>query len=267
MSTVRTRHPAAHSHWLPDDVLPGQTPLICLPPSGAGASYYRPWRRFAPHWLAVLPVLLPGRESRISEEAVHTMDAVVEHALPDIEAVAASGRYALFGHSMGALIAYELARELTARGRPPLRLLVSGCPAPPRGPRLRKLSDQPVEEIVATLAALGGTPPEALDHPELIELIEPALRGDLGIVESYSFRPGPLLTCPVTALEGTADPLTTSEEMLAWGEHTTGAFQLRSHPGSHAFPRQRQAAVVHDIALDLTDALHTVKDTGPKDRT
>lgn len=240
----------ASSPWLVNRAMAGQTGLFCLPASGGGASDYRPWRKIAPPWLSVLPVLLPAREARLDEPAVTSMTAVVEAALPHIERHAPR-RYALFGHSMGAIIAFELARKLSARGRPPVRLFVSGAAAPHYGSQLPRLSDRPMDEILDVMIAQCGVSGETREHAELVDLLEPALRGDLKIVESYVYGAGPMLSCPITVLQGEEDGLTRPERAGAWAYQTRGSLILRTYPGDHSFLQGERAAVVSDIVRDL----------------
>ncbi|MBS2547158.1 thioesterase [Catenulispora sp. NL8] len=248
-SSVEVRPPL--TRWLTEQAGPGQTALFCLPPSGGGASGFRPWSTLAPDWLAVVPVRLPAREARLDEPALESVPAVVEAVLPHLEQHAPD-RFALFGHSMGAIIAFELARELSARGRPPVRLYVSGAVAPRFWSQLEPgLSDRPIEEILDVLISRCGVPAETREHAQLIALMEPAVRGDLKIVESYDHRPGPALGCPITALQADRDELTTPEGTGAWAAHTRAGFTLRTYPGGHSFPQEERVAVVGDIVRDL----------------
>lgn len=136
-------------------------------------------------------------------------------------------------------------------GRPPVHLFVSGCPAPEHR-RVRRLSDRPFTEIRDYLAGLGGTSAEVLAEPELMSLLEPALRADLAIVESYEYHPGPRLTCPITVLTGDDDPVTADRDAVAaWRGHSTGAFRRHRYPGDHAFPLACQEQLMRDVAAEL----------------
>jgi surfactin synthase thioesterase subunit len=243
---MTTRTVEDRRHWLVGRAEPDQTALLCLPHSGGGTTWYRLWRQLAPTWLKVVPVNLPGRESRLADPPLHDGGEVVRALLPHVEREMPS-RYAIFGHSMGALLGFELSRLLAARGRPPAHLFVSGCPAPDARGRMGRLSDKPIEEILAALMPLGGTDVAALDHPELIELLEPALRADLAVAEGYIYRPGPPLPCPISVLLGDGDPLTVGHDVTGWGAQTAAGLRLFHYPGDHAFPRDQDGPVVRDI--------------------
>jgi surfactin synthase thioesterase subunit len=146
--------------------------------------------------------------------------------------------FALFGHSMGGLIAFELARELRRRARSgPVFLAVSGCPAPQcsssRVAPVAHLNDAEfLEQVKSRYSAI---PEEVLAQPELVELLLPALRADMGIVEAYSCTPEPPLECPIRCFGGTTDHTVPREHLDAWREQTRGPFSLREFPGGHFF--------------------------------
>jgi medium-chain acyl-[acyl-carrier-protein] hydrolase len=256
--TVRTWNPAPARFGTTAQApaQPGATTLFCLPPAGAGAGGYQPWRLAAPSWLRVLPVDLPARGPRIDEPAPRSMSALLEAVLPQIErqidgARDAPVRYALFGHSMGAFVAFELARVLSGRGLPPVRLFVSGCAAPHLGSGLPPLSDRPIDAILDVLIGLLGMPAEVRAHPELISMMEQAVRGDLRIVEDYVLSPGPLLDCPITALCGDRDEAADAVRVAEWAGYTRADFALRSHPGGHALPSAEGGTVLSEIVKGL----------------
>ncbi|MCA9704325.1 MAG: thioesterase [Myxococcales bacterium] len=218
-------------------MMPAEPPfsveLICFPYAGGGASLYRAWSRSLPAWITVRPVLLPGRESRFSEPALRSIDAMVDLALREV--TPSSECFALFGYSMGALAAFELARRLRAEGRPrPCHLLLAALEAPLAAP-VTSLARLPDAEFVQRLRELGTMPAEVLEEPELLELFLPVLRADFSAVADYEYVDQPPLRCPITVYGGHHDPLTSDAGLRAWARMTTGAFALRMLPGDHLF--------------------------------
>lgn len=207
--------------------------LICFPYAGGGASLYRTWSRLLPAWIKVRPVLLPGRESRFSEPALRSIDAMVDLALREV--IPGSQRFALFGYSMGALAAFELARRLRAEGRPlPCHLLIAALEAPLASP-VAPMARLPDAEFLQQLRELGTMPAEVLEEPELLELFLPVLRTDFSAVADYEYMDQPPLSHPITVYGGHHDPLTSEAGLRAWASMTSGAFALRMLPGGHLF--------------------------------
>lgn len=226
------------SRWLP--MSPGALvsdrglPLFCLPHAGAGASAFRGWLGTLPG-VNVLPVQPPGREARLREAPFERMAPLVEELAEVIGAVARSQPYALYGHSLGALVAFETLREIRRRGdSQPVRLIVSGCVAPhlafDDGPRVTGMSEQRLAEM---LRQLGGTPAALLADPELLAMVLPAIRADFGVKESYEYVAQAPLGVPVTVLSSTDDPRAPHEAQRQWREETLGGFNLRTLPGGH----------------------------------
>lgn len=225
--------------------------LFCLPHAGAGASAYRHWPQLLPPTVDLVPIQLPGREARFAEPPARTAAEVVDGVLePLLDRI--SGPFALFGHSMGALLSYELAHALADRGRPPAHLFVSGYAAPqrirPTGGIVHLLPD---DELLEHLEYLEGTPPEVLASPELLRLLLPVCRNDFGLCETHVFRPRPPLRIPVTALAGVADRGAPPAEVEAWRELTTGDFVHRSFPGGHFYLLEQAADVVAAVVERL----------------
>ncbi|MFC4330134.1 thioesterase II family protein [Streptomyces andamanensis] len=224
--------------------------LFCLPHAGAGASVYRDWPGLLAPRVEAVPVQLPGRESRHRERALHTAAELVAD-LRDPLAGRAGPDYALFGHSMGALLCYELAHALSALGRPPRHLFVSGLGAPHlplTGPRL---CDLPDEELLTVIAELEGTSAEVLAQPELVRLLLPLFRADLEVWETYAHDRGPLRV-PVTAMGGRSDPGVGLDLLGAWGELTTADFRVEVFDGGHfyhhAAPERVTAVIKEQLA-------------------
>jgi len=223
--------------------------VFCLPYSGASAMIYARWRRALPSW-AVHPVELPGRGAR-SDEPLATDLRGLAALLAGEVADAIDGPYALFGHSLGGLLAFELAHALLERGvAPPLVLFASGAEAPAMRDDRHLARPRSDDELVADLRGHGGTPEEALADAELMAVVLPVLRADFMMAGAYAYRPRPVLPCPVHVLAGTRDDLD-RQALEAWSRETRGGFAIDLFEGDHFFIHARQAEVlsVLDAAL------------------
>lgn len=208
--------------------------LFCFPPAGSGASAYRTWPHHAAPGLGLVAVVPPGRETRFSEAPLADLEDLISGAVSAIAPWAAQP-FALFGHSLGALAAFEAARRLSAMGCPPAHLFVSGHVAPALGSPRAPIAHLPDAEFLRGLVALGGTPPEILAVPELVELLLPMLRADFAMAEGYRATPAPPLACPLTAFGGTEDPWVGPAGLDAWGEVTHGGFERHLLAGDHFY--------------------------------
>lgn len=209
------------------------TQVFCLPHAGAGASVYRDWPALLAPGIEAIPVQLPGRESRHREPALHSAADLVAD-LSEPLAGRAGPDFALFGHSMGALVSYELAHVLSALGKPPRHLFVSGLGAPrlpPAGPRLHDLPD---DELLAVIATLEGTSPDVLAQPELVQFLLPLFRADLEVWESYVPHLGSL-PVPITAMGGRHDLSVDLSRLRAWESLTSADFHLEIFDGGHFY--------------------------------
>lgn len=230
--------------------------LIGFPHAGGGASSYFAWGAgLAGAGIEMRAVQYPGRETRYGETCVADVALLVGAIVDHWEQIAGVGAVALFGHSMGALLAYEVAAELVRRraSRLPLRLFVSGHHAPAlpyRAPPLRMLADDVLVPAVAR--QFGGIPAELQDNPEVAELIRPVLRADLTLVETYTWQPRPPLPVSISAFGGVDDPWATQTELEAWRECTSGKFTLRRYEGDHFFLQPNRERLWTDVIRDLT---------------
>lgn len=229
---------AVKNRWLSfGDTVPNGRPIVfCLPFAGGGASFYRPWTQLAPKSLAIVPVQPPGREERLLEKSFERMPDLV-HAAADALAPFLRTPYALFGHSMGGMIAYELVQELGRRGAPlPVHLFVSGAPAPHVAAQVPPIYHLAEPQLLAEIRRrYRGLPDEVLASRELLDLLLPRLRADLAVTGTYVYREGPPLTCPITAFGGDGDETVTPSMIAAWREHTVVAFRAEIFPGGHFF--------------------------------
>ncbi len=227
--------------------------LVCFPHAGGSASYFHPVSAALSPAVEVLAVQYPGRQDRRTDPLVDDLFVLADQ-LAEILA-AEPGPLAFFGHSMGASLAFEVARRLEPRGTELLGLFVSGRRAPSafRDERFHQESDN---GLLAEVKRLSGTDAKVLEDDEIIRMVLPALRNDYKAAETYRYRPGPDVSCPVLALIGDHDPKVTADEARQWATHTSGAFELRTYPGAHFYLNEHHAAVNSLIAARLAAASH-----------
>ncbi|WP_405590542.1 thioesterase II family protein [Streptomyces sp. NBC_01190] len=230
----------------------GAVQLFCLPHAGAGASVFRDWPESLAPGIDVVPVQLPGRESRLREPARRSASELVDLLLEPL-ANRAGPDFALFGHSMGALLCYELAHEFTARGTPPRHLFVSGLEAPYLPSEGERLYNLPDDELWAAITKLEGTSQEVIAQPELVRLLLPTFRADLEVWATYRPHRGPL-DVPMTAMGGRDDPSVSVEGLAAWESLTSADFRLAVFDGGHfyhhAAPGEVAAVLEERLAPD-----------------
>lgn len=227
------------STWLRRYTAEGAGPrLVCFPHAGGSATAYMRLARALPADLDVVCVQYPGRQDRYEEEPFTAISSLVEAVAGELAHTLAEepGRpYALFGHSMGALVAFETARLLGLRELPtPQRLFLSGRAAPGLPSRTPGV---PFDDagVLADVRRLGGTDQAMLDNPEILEMVLPALRADYRALAGYRWRGGEPLPAAMTVLIGDSDPMVTVQEAVGWREHTRGDFALEVFPGGHFY--------------------------------
>jgi medium-chain acyl-[acyl-carrier-protein] hydrolase len=209
--------------------------LFCLPFAGGGWQAYRHWQDSLPAGVELCAVRPPGRESRMGEPAFDRLEPLVGELRRLIEPLL-DRPFALFGHSMGALISFELARRLRADGLPgPVHLIASGRRAPRIPRRKPPIGHLPDDELLEALRDYNGTPEAVLASEELMRVVLPGLRADFLVGETYAYRSEAPLQCPLDVFGGFGDPETNREELDAWGEETSGPFVVRMFPGDHFF--------------------------------
>ncbi|MCP3804700.1 alpha/beta fold hydrolase [Allokutzneria sp. A3M-2-11 16] len=225
--------------------------VYCFPHAGASAAVYAPWRGLAGDRLAICPVQPPGRAERFREKPFTTVDSLVDELVADI-GDQFTGNYAFFGHSMGALVAFEVTRKLRAIGAQlPKHLFVSGRAAPQLPDTRKQLRALPQPELIAELKRLGGMPDAVLNEPELLELFIPLFRADLTVNEAYTHRSEEPLPIPLTTLGGHGDPRADDDELKAWGELTADRFALHTYPGGHFYLEKKAGELIDMFAAEL----------------
>jgi medium-chain acyl-[acyl-carrier-protein] hydrolase len=232
--------------------LPGRVRLFCLPYAGGSASAYRAWEDGLPADLEASPVQLPGRGARFREPSFRRLGELVP-ALADGLAPLLDRPFALFGHSMGAVVAFELVRELRRRGAPaPVLLAVSGRQAPRRPEPEPPFAHLPDAEFLEEVRRrYDGIPPEVLAERELLHLLLPALRADVEALEGYVYRADAPLACAISCFGGEDDPHVTVADLEAWRDETSARVTVRRFPGGHFFVESARGEVLGALAGDL----------------
>jgi medium-chain acyl-[acyl-carrier-protein] hydrolase len=256
-STSRSTAKAPAWFQVPADSAAGIR-LFCFPYAGGGSSIFRPWAREFGRYIEVVPALLPGREFRLREPAYTRIEQLVEALAREISPYL-DKPFAFFGHSMGAIISFELARRLRSeRSVQPRHLFISGRRSPRVPRRDPYIHDLPDAEFVAEIEQLNGTPREILEHKELMDILLPMLRADFAVCYSYTYVPGEPLRCPITVLSGTRDETTPREDVEGWRDETTGDCRIHMLEGDHFFINQQHATILPIIerALHVGMQLH-----------
>jgi surfactin synthase thioesterase subunit len=242
---IRRYHPTDASHGR----------LVCFPHAGGSASYYYPLsERFSPA-IDVIALQYPGRQDRRQEACIRDINVLADKITEQLARLSDAPTL-LFGHSMGATLAFEVAWRLEERGRSaPLGIVASGRSAPGivRTERVHQRDDS---GIIAEIRYLNGTESTLLENEEILRMSLPAIRGDYQAIETYSYTPGRILSCPVTALTGDSDPRTTIEQAEAWRCYTEGPFRIKVFPGGHFYLSSNIPAVLAEIAADLEQVIN-----------
>lgn len=230
--------------------------LFCFPYGGGGASIFRAWSGHLPQDIEVCPVQLPGREDRLLERPFSNLPSLLGALIPALLPYL-DMPYALFGHSMGSLISFELARSLQQMeySHMPVCLFVSGHSAPQIPDPDPPTYHLPDPEFLEKLRCLEGTPEELLRNTEFLQLFLPLLRGDFALCDTYKYIHGKTLNCPISAFGGLQDPKVPHDGMSAWRVQTSGRFRLYFFEGRHFFLQTQQAALLQALSQDLLSVL------------
>ena len=228
--------------------------LFCFPYAGGSAHVFRQWPQSLPDFIEVCAVQPPGRGGRLGEESFKRLNELVAAAAPALGPFL-DMPFAFFGHSMGALIGFELARRLRRLGaKGPECLFVAACRAPRLSGEHVITYDLPESEFVEELRRLGGTPAEVLENDELLRLMLPLLRADFSVTQTYSYTGGPPLDCPLTVFGGLRDKEVNRESLALWSEYTTARFSLHILPGDHFFLHSSRSDLLEIVARELEGA-------------
>jgi surfactin synthase thioesterase subunit len=238
--------------------------LVCFPHAGGSATFYFPVSRTLRGRFDVLAVQYPGRQDRRHEEPIGSIPVLADHVFAALRPLLGdgpvsgegalpptprNGPVAFFGHSMGAVVAYEVARRMEEAGLYPAALIVSGRRAPsrPRAQSAESIHRRDDDGIIAELHRLSATDASLLADDDVVRMILPAVRSDYRAIESYAPEPGPPLACPIAAFLGDADPQVTVDDARAWEEHTRGEFELRMFRGGHFYLAEQQEETIAGI--------------------
>lgn len=225
--------------------------LFLFPYAGGGAHAYRDWGGALPLFIEAFALQYPGRGERILDPAFTKLsplvDQITQALLPYLDKP-----YAFFGHSMGALVSFEVARKLRREhGLAPSYLFVSSCNSPQNRSKESRYSLLPENELIEKLTRFEGAPREVLEHKELMSLMLPTIRADFAVCEDYVYVTDSLLPCPITALGGLEDHETSRIRMEKWRDETVNSFGLRMFEGGHFFINSAQKPLLQFVTRQL----------------
>ncbi|WP_413160463.1 thioesterase II family protein [Capilliphycus salinus ALCB114379] len=229
--------------------------LFCFHYAGGGALIFRNWSYYFSSSIELCAVELPGRGKRLREPAYTKMKPLIQALSLALDSYL-DKPFVFFGHSMGGLVSFELARQLRREyGFTPQHLFVSGCRAPQipdPDPPIHQLSNS---EFIEQLRRYNGTPEAILQNKELMDLLMPCLRADFAVLETYNYQYEPPLNCGITAFNGSADQQVNQADMLAWEDQTGADFYLKTIAGDHFFIHSHQSLLLQFISEEITSIL------------
>ena len=225
--------------------------LVCFPHAGAGASVFRNWPARLPADIELWAIQPAGREGRFLEPLLHQMPPLTGCVTAELLQLPEMP-LAFFGHSMGALLAFETARLLRVNRRsPPACLFVSGNRAPQLQKEAPKTYNLPEKEFLEALRRMNGIPPEILNNSEWRELLIPILRADLSVCQTYRYISAEPLVCPIVVFGGQEDAEAPRESLAAWGQQTSSAFRVVLFPGGHFYLQTSEAQFLESLSTEL----------------
>lgn len=262
--TNRTTTTATTNKWLASNRLNAEASLrlFCFPYAGGGTAIYRSWAASLPADVEVCAVQLPGRGTRLREPLATSLSPLVRQAAREMLPLF-DRPFAFFGHSMGAITSFEMAHHLRDEyGLHAAQLFVSGRSEPRLKSNTRPIHPLPEAEFIEELRRLNGTPREALENEELMQMMLPVLRADFAVCETYGYTAGDALDCPITAFGGMQDPDISRDRLEGWRAHTRAAFVLRMLPGDHFFIHTAQHLLLTSLGRELQQLLTKVGQAG-----
>lgn len=233
---------------------PPKLRLFCFPYAGGGGAVYREWHKVLSPEIEVLPIVMPGREKRFSETPFRTMDELVDALMKGLQPFT-DVPFAFFGHSLGALISFELSRKVYREwGIQPVRLYVSGKRAPHIVHDQAPIYNLPRDKFLAKLQDLNGTPNEIMQNHDLFEIYELMLRADFEICDTYKFVPGAPVNYPISVFGGLQD-IIAEDQLDAWADLTTSSCKVQMLEGDHFFIHKQQNTILNVVQSELALAL------------
>lgn len=227
--------------------------LFCFSYAGGSAANYLPWQAAVNPSIEICAIQLPGRGARLAEQPYTSLPHLIE-ALAQVIARESRMPFAFFGHSLGALLAFELARYCKRNYLPmPVHLFVSGCSAPQFRRPSRQMHELDDNAFIDVLRDYNGSPPEVLANTELMAFLLPTIRADFALVDNYIYRPSPLLTLPVSVLAGKRDDHDSPDGVNGWSRETANTCNVHWFEGDHFFIRSERDAVIDCLNLQLAE--------------
>lgn len=265
ISTLRSVPPSSKNDgrangWLawPAADAGAQLRLFCFAYAGGAGTIFRPWRTQLPREVDVCAIQLPGRGARMYERHYRQLSTLVP-VLAEAIFPLCDRPFAFFGHSLGSMIGYEVARYLRREtGCEPALFIAAGRRAPQIPSDDAPIYALPHDAFIAELRRLNGTPEEILLNQELMEMLLPTLRADFELCDTYRFEPGEPLTAPITVYGGADDEDESRDKLEAWQSVTSGSFRLRMFPGGHFFLHTAESLLLRTLSADLQDAITTL---------
>ncbi|MBU7583101.1 MAG: acyltransferase domain-containing protein [Nostoc sp. TH1S01] len=253
VTTTNTKHQVEDNLWVirPQPNPQARLRLLCFPHAGAGASTFYSWIKELPSDIELSAIQLPGRESRLREASITRLKPLIQTLLPLLKPHL-DLPFALFGHSMGALLSFELFRELRRQNYPlPVHLFVSGRNAPQLTDLQPPIHRLPDSQFIEQIKHFNGIPDEILQNTKLMQQFLPALRADFAILETYFYANEPPLDCPITAFGGLEDPKVSQAGLAAWDKQTKAEFNLQMFAGGHFFLHSVREKLLRAILTQL----------------
>ncbi len=263
MQTSRMDHVIMHNNAEPNPWIACHEPnpvarlrLFCFSYAGGGASTFYSWAKELPSDIETVGIQMPGIETRIMEPPVTSISSVIQELAPALYPKL-DRPFSFFGHSLGALISFELTRELLKHYQcQPIRLFVSGNPAPQIPDSYPPIHDLPETEFLEELRhRYNGIPEEILENHDLLQLLLPGLKASHKMYESYHYITGDPINCGITAFGGLQDNTVNDEDIEAWRHQTKGTFALHMIPGNHFFIHSEKEYFLRILFRELTDIL------------
>lgn len=233
----------------------GKIRLVCFPFAGGAASIFRCWKDYTPESVELFAAQLPGREFRRQEKCLTHIDAVVNHLLPDIQALA-DKPLVFFGYSLGGLVAYELVKAMDQAGlKTPIKLIFAGRGEPIAVAPEKKIYQFADNDFLSHIASFGGTPDTVLGEASIMQYFLPILKADFQVLDTYETRPPFILNCPIHAYVGDRDTMVSIESVARWRHYTNAEFSMEVERGGHFIMNDRRGTFIPRVMAQVETVL------------